>query len=180
MCSHWHVGMSIDDPNVVRELEALGVRSGSRQVHEVPPDLRRALGALIGAAGDTRFGIVVDDPDIVRALAALRGPVEPRHVYAVGPPIRQPQQVAAPARTPRRALPSDGQPVALFVAADRRQRARGVMERWRPPEQPWSPQTVKGWAAPRFRCARSLYFTWIRSTSRSPPRRLPVCLSFPA
>ena len=108
---HWHVGMSIDDPNVVRELEALGVRSGSRQVHEVPPDLVRALQA-IGVA-DSRVGIHVDDPDLVRALAALRGPVEPRHGYAVGPPIRQPQQVAAPAGPPRRALPSDGQPVAL-------------------------------------------------------------------
>ena len=109
----WRNGVSIEDPNVVRALANLGVPTESHQVHEVPPDLRRALGALIGAAGDTRLGIVVDDPDIVRALAALRGPVEPRHVYAVGPPIRQPQQVAAPARTPRRALPSDGQTAAL-------------------------------------------------------------------
>ena len=91
---NWHLGVSIEDPNVVRALANLDVPTESHQVHEVPPDLRRALGALIGAAGDTRFGIVVDDPDIVRALAALRGPVEPCHVYAVGPPIRRPQQVA--------------------------------------------------------------------------------------
>ena len=110
----WRNGVSIEDPNVVRALANLGVPTESHQVHEVPPDLRRALGALIGAAGDTRFGIVVDDPDIVRALAALRGPVEPRHGYAVGPPIRRPQQVAAPAGPPRRALPSDGQTAALL------------------------------------------------------------------
>ena len=82
-------------------------------MYDVPPDLQKALRAFVGAAGESRSGIVLDDPDIVRALAALRGPVESRHVYAVGPPIRQPQQVAAPAGPPRRALPSDGQPAAL-------------------------------------------------------------------
>ena len=98
---HWHVGMSIDDPNVVRELEALGVRSGSRQVHEVPPDLVRALQA-IGVA-DSRVGIHVDDPDLVRALEALSGPVESNHAYEVGPPIRWPQQVSR--ANPPRPLP---------------------------------------------------------------------------
>ena len=91
---HWHVGMSIDDPNVVRALEALGVRSGSRQVHEVPPDLVRALQAL--GVPDSRVGIHVDDPDVKRALAALCGPVESHHVYEVGPPIRWPQPVSRP------------------------------------------------------------------------------------
>jgi hypothetical protein len=69
---HWHLGVSIDDPSVVRALAALGVPTERHQVYEVPPDLRRTLRALIDAAGDTRFGIVVDDPGVVRALAALR------------------------------------------------------------------------------------------------------------
>jgi len=138
---HWHVGMSIDDPNVVRELEALGVRSGSRQAHEVPPDLVWALQA-IGVA-DSRVGIHVDDPDLVRALEALSGPVESNHAYEVGPPIRWPQQVSRPAAQPPPPLAAISHVVGgmlppralrrrpgggFVVAADRRERARGVTE----------------------------------------------------
>ena len=99
---HWHLGMSADDPNVVRALADLGVPTEPHQVHEFGPELQRALQAL-GAGDESRVGIWVDDPDVVRALEALSGPVESRPVYEVGPPIRWPQQVSRP--NPPRPLP---------------------------------------------------------------------------
>ena len=45
---HWQPGMSIRDPSVVRALADLGVPTEPHQVHEVGPDPRRALRALVG------------------------------------------------------------------------------------------------------------------------------------
>ena len=104
---HWHLGMSADDPNVVQALADLGVPTEPHQVHELSPELWRALQAL-GAGDESRVGIWVHDPDVVRALEALGGPVESRPVYEVGPPIRWPQQVSRPAVPARCALPSCG------------------------------------------------------------------------
>ena len=139
---HWHLGMSADDPNVVRALADLGVPTEPHQVHELGPELQRALQAL-GAGDESRVGIWVHDPDVVRALEALGGPVESRPVYEVGPPIRWPQQVSRPAAQPPPPLAAISHVVGgmlppralrrrpgggFVVAADRRERARGVTE----------------------------------------------------